>query len=87
MKALSLLHLLLVSEIYSRLKNGLISELIYIIQTYIGNLGNLLLIIIPAICGDEGNPFGDRETCTSRGLSYASFSMAVRNYECMYYYS
>ncbi|XP_022158299.1 protein PIN-LIKES 5-like isoform X3 [Momordica charantia] len=42
-----------------------------------GNLGNLLLIIVPAICAEEGNPFGDRETCTSRGLSYASFSMAL----------
>ncbi|KAL0550642.1 hypothetical protein IC582_015164 [Cucumis melo] len=42
-----------------------------------GNLGNLLLIIIPAICGDVGNPFGNQDTCTSRGLSYASFSMAL----------
>ncbi|XP_022933569.1 protein PIN-LIKES 7-like [Cucurbita moschata] len=42
-----------------------------------GNLGNLLLIIIPAICGEPGNPFGECEACTSRGLSYASFSMAL----------
>ncbi|CAK9321355.1 unnamed protein product [Citrullus colocynthis] len=42
-----------------------------------GNLGNLLLIIIPALCAEKGNPFGDHDTCSSRGLSYASFSMAL----------
>lgn len=42
-----------------------------------GNLGNLLLIIIPAICSESGSPFGDRDVCSSVGLSYASFSMAI----------
>ncbi|XP_048230931.1 protein PIN-LIKES 7 [Ricinus communis] len=42
-----------------------------------GNLGNLLLIVVPAICNENGSPFGDRETCKSIGLSYASFSMAI----------
>uniref|UniRef100_A0A2P2PJD8 Auxin efflux carrier family protein n=1 Tax=Rhizophora mucronata TaxID=61149 RepID=A0A2P2PJD8_RHIMU len=42
-----------------------------------GNLGNLLLIIIPAICNEDKNPFGDSSTCSSIGLSYASFSMAL----------
>lgn len=42
-----------------------------------GNLGNLLLIIIPAICSESGSPFGDHDVCTTIGLSYASFSMAV----------
>ncbi|XP_050230427.1 protein PIN-LIKES 7-like [Mercurialis annua] len=42
-----------------------------------GNLGNLLLIVVPAICNEKGSPFGDRETCKSVGLSYASFSMAL----------
>ncbi|KQK02170.1 protein PIN-LIKES 7 [Brachypodium distachyon] len=46
------------------------------------NFGNLLLIMIPAVCQEEGNPFvvhhGDQEgVCTDRGLSYASFSMAL----------
>lgn len=45
----------------------------------LGNLGNLLLIIIPAICNEDGSPFGNGDTCTSLGLSYASFSMAVCN--------
>lgn len=41
-----------------------------------GNLGNLLLIVVPAICNEDGSPF-DRATCRSVGLSYASFSMAL----------
>lgn len=42
-----------------------------------GNLGNLLLIIIPAICSEKDNPFGDHDVCSSVGISYASFSMAI----------
>lgn len=43
-----------------------------------GNLGNLLLIVVPAVCDEDGNPFGnDRSQCRSRGLSYSSLSMAV----------
>ncbi|XP_015069095.1 protein PIN-LIKES 7-like isoform X1 [Solanum pennellii] len=42
-----------------------------------GNLGNLPLIVIPAICKEDGSPFGDQKICDSLGLSYVSFSMAV----------
>ncbi|PIN17221.1 putative membrane protein [Handroanthus impetiginosus] len=42
-----------------------------------GNLGNILLIIIPAICKESGSPFGDKDVCSSVGLSYVSFSMAL----------
>ncbi|KAL9662544.1 hypothetical protein QQ045_027377 [Rhodiola kirilowii] len=42
-----------------------------------GNLGNLLLIIVHAICREKGSPFGDGEVCRTIGLSYASFSMAI----------
>jgi hypothetical protein len=43
-----------------------------------GNLGNLLLIVVPAICDEDGNPFGnDRSQCHSQGLSYSSLSMAI----------
>ncbi|EPS57973.1 hypothetical protein M569_16844, partial [Genlisea aurea] len=42
-----------------------------------GNLGNILLIIIPSICKEKGSPFGDRDVCSTVGLSYASFSMAL----------
>lgn len=42
-----------------------------------GNLGNLMIILIPAICKENGNPFGDHDTCTSLAISYASFSLAL----------
>ncbi|OWM68335.1 protein PIN-LIKES 7-like [Punica granatum] len=42
-----------------------------------GNLGNLMLIIVPAICKEKGSPFGNKEVCSTVGLSYASFSMAL----------
>ena len=45
------------------------------------NLGNLVLIVLPTICHEDGSPFGDdHDACSSIGLSYASFSMAVRIY-------
>ncbi|XAR58087.1 hypothetical protein NMG60_11026468 [Bertholletia excelsa] len=42
-----------------------------------GNLGNLLLIIIPAVCDESDSPFGDASTCTTDGDAYASLSMAI----------
>lgn len=42
-----------------------------------GNLGNLLLIIIPAVCDESNSPFGDSSTCTTNGDAYASLSMAI----------
>uniref|UniRef100_M4F7Y2 RRM domain-containing protein n=1 Tax=Brassica campestris TaxID=3711 RepID=M4F7Y2_BRACM len=42
-----------------------------------GNMGNLMIILVPAICDEEGSPFGNRSVCRSIGLSYASFSMAL----------
>nr|DAD46522.1 TPA_asm: hypothetical protein HUJ06_016459 [Nelumbo nucifera] len=42
-----------------------------------GNLGNLMLIVVPAICDEDGSPFADNKFCSSAGLSYASFSMAL----------
>lgn len=42
-----------------------------------GNLGNLMIIIVPATCREPKNPFGDPEICASLGASYASFSMAL----------
>lgn len=42
-----------------------------------GNLGNILLIIVPAICKENGSPFGDANICSTVGLSYVSFSMAA----------
>ncbi|KAI3462307.1 hypothetical protein Pfo_018970 [Paulownia fortunei] len=45
-----------------------------------GNLGNILLIIIAAICKEDGNPFGDKTVCSTVGLSYVSFSMALGSF-------
>ncbi|XP_076882075.1 protein PIN-LIKES 7-like [Bidens hawaiensis] len=45
-----------------------------------GNLGNILLIIVPAVCTQGGSPFGEHSICKSKGLSYASFSMALGSF-------
>ncbi|PKA48387.1 hypothetical protein AXF42_Ash021629 [Apostasia shenzhenica] len=45
-----------------------------------GNLGNLMLMIVPAVCGEAGSTFGDKSTCSTRGLSYVSTSMAVTSF-------
>ncbi|KAI3465492.1 hypothetical protein Pfo_022155 [Paulownia fortunei] len=42
-----------------------------------GNLGNLLLIIIPAVCKERGSPFGNPDVCHKYGMAYASLSMAI----------
>lgn len=42
-----------------------------------GNLGNLLLIIVPTLCEQNRSPFGDADVCMDYGIAYASFSMAV----------
>ncbi|CAI8606684.1 unnamed protein product [Vicia faba] len=42
-----------------------------------GNLGNLPLIIVPAVCKQKGNPFGDADICHKNALGYASLSMAI----------
>ncbi|XP_026659697.2 protein PIN-LIKES 3-like isoform X2 [Phoenix dactylifera] len=42
-----------------------------------GNLGNMLLIIVPAICKEKGSPFGASDVCHTYGLAYASLSMAI----------
>ncbi|XVF82841.1 hypothetical protein PTKIN_Ptkin16aG0082700 [Pterospermum kingtungense] len=42
-----------------------------------GNLGNLPLIIAPAVCEESNNPFGDSSTCSRNAQAYASLSMAI----------
>ncbi|KAL9241499.1 hypothetical protein vseg_015607 [Gypsophila vaccaria] len=42
-----------------------------------GNLGNLLLIVIPAICSEENSPFGETLACIADGAGFVSVSMAV----------
>ncbi|KAG9129124.1 hypothetical protein Leryth_006388 [Lithospermum erythrorhizon] len=40
-------------------------------------MGNLPVIIIPAICAEKNSPFGDSSTCTKNGMAYVSLSMAM----------
>ncbi|KAI3798687.1 hypothetical protein L1987_33965 [Smallanthus sonchifolius] len=42
-----------------------------------GNLGNLLLIIVPALCEESNSPFGDKLTCSANGQGLVSLSMAI----------
>ncbi|KNA06835.1 hypothetical protein SOVF_177360 [Spinacia oleracea] len=60
------------------LKPGLHLEGLVIASCSAANLGNLVLIVLPAICHEDGSPFGDdHAACSAIGLSYASFSMAL----------
>lgn len=49
--------------------------------TCTGNLGNLPLIILPALCEDSNSPFGDSTVCSTYAEAYASLSMAVILYD------
>ncbi|KHN01043.1 Putative transporter C5D6.04 [Glycine soja] len=44
-----------------------------------GNVGNLLLIIVPAVCKESGSPFGAVDVCNKKGMAYASLSLAIGN--------
>ncbi|KAG5013511.1 hypothetical protein AAZX31_09G179600 [Glycine max] len=42
-----------------------------------GNMGNLPVVIIPAICDQKGGPFGAPDDCRNRALSYSFCSLAL----------
>lgn len=48
-----------------------------IVQIGIGNIGNVPLVLISALCQDKTNPFGDSETCNQTGSAYISFGQWV----------
>eukprot|EP01018_Ginkgo_biloba_P015365 Gb_24378 [translate_table: standard] len=48
-----------------------------IIQIGIGNIGNVPLVLIAAVCRDKANPFGDSQTCNEVGSAYISFGQWV----------
>uniref|UniRef100_A0A5B7B0D1 Auxin efflux carrier family protein n=1 Tax=Davidia involucrata TaxID=16924 RepID=A0A5B7B0D1_DAVIN len=48
-----------------------------IIQIGIGNIGNVPLVLIAALCRDKANPFGDADKCTHDGNAYISFGQWV----------
>ncbi|GMI93111.1 PIN-LIKES 6 [Hibiscus trionum] len=48
-----------------------------IVQIAIGNIGNVPLVLIAALCRDTSNPFGDMNTCSTQGTAYISFGQWV----------
>ncbi|KAH9295521.1 hypothetical protein KI387_039109, partial [Taxus chinensis] len=48
-----------------------------IVQIGIGNIGNVPLVLIGAMCRDKNNPFGDSQTCDESGTAYISFGQWV----------
>ncbi|KAF8397064.1 hypothetical protein HHK36_018702 [Tetracentron sinense] len=48
-----------------------------IIQIGIGNIGNVPLVLIAALCRDKSNPFGDSDKCSQDGNAYISFGQWV----------
>lgn len=48
-----------------------------IIQIGIGNIGNVPLVLIAALCRDKSNPFGNSEKCSQDGNAYISFGQWV----------
>uniref|UniRef100_A0A6N2K9F4 Auxin efflux carrier family protein n=1 Tax=Salix viminalis TaxID=40686 RepID=A0A6N2K9F4_SALVM len=53
-----------------------------IIQIGIGNIGNVPLVLIAALCRDTSNPFGDSEKCSTDGTAYISFGQWALVDEC-----
>ncbi|GMH30087.1 hypothetical protein Nepgr_031930 [Nepenthes gracilis] len=48
-----------------------------IIHIGIGNIGNVPLVLIAALCRDKSNPFGDSDKCSRDGTAYISFGQWV----------
>lgn len=48
-----------------------------IVMIGIGNIGNIPLVLLGAVCRDDENPFGDSETCNSNAIAYISFGQWV----------
>ncbi|KAI0527563.1 hypothetical protein KFK09_003167 [Dendrobium nobile] len=48
-----------------------------IIHIGIGNIGNVPLVLIAALCRDKSNPFGDSEKCNQDGNAYISFGQWI----------
>jgi hypothetical protein len=43
-----------------------------------GNIGNIPLVILGAICREKGNPFENPDTCNTNGVAYISFGQWVQ---------
>ncbi|KAG4941078.1 hypothetical protein JHK87_044949 [Glycine soja] len=49
----------------------------YLLQKLVRNMGDLPVVIIPAICDQKGGPFGAPDDCRIRALSYSFCSLAL----------
>ena len=47
--------------------------------SFAGNIGNIPLVLIAALCRDPSNPFGDSDKCNQDGNAYISFGQWVRH--------
>lgn len=48
-----------------------------VVQIGIGNLGNIPLVLLSALCRDKFNPFGDSNACSTSGTAYISFGQLI----------
>ncbi|XP_044465306.1 protein PIN-LIKES 6-like [Mangifera indica] len=48
-----------------------------IVHVGIGNIGNVPLVLLAALCRDQSNPFGDSDKCKTDGTAYISFGQWV----------
>jgi hypothetical protein len=48
-----------------------------IANLFTGNIGNVPLVLIGALCRDQNNPFGDSLKCSTDGTAYISFGQWV----------
>ncbi|KAJ7541936.1 hypothetical protein O6H91_10G082300 [Diphasiastrum complanatum] len=48
-----------------------------IVMIGIGNIGNIPLVLIGALCRDDSNPFGSPDVCNTAGVAYISFGQWV----------
>lgn len=48
-----------------------------IIAIGIGNIGNIPLVLMDALCRDSNSPFGTYETCSTNGVAYISYGQWV----------
>lgn len=42
-----------------------------------GNMGNMPLVLLSAVCSDARNPFGNRDQCNKPGTAYIALGMWV----------
>lgn len=68
---LSILFNVLASGVHCRIRS------LCFFHLYAGNIGNVPLVVIAALCRDPSNPFGDSEICARDGNAYISFGQWV----------